>query len=75
MMTPEDIATAEAAIADPNFSHARSGNGCWRDVVWIYHRNPASPSGVTLAASGDSDVVEPLLRKKQTSPLSPTERY
>jgi hypothetical protein len=65
----------QEAIADPRFSHTRRGDGCWRDVVWIYHSNPDSPSGVTLACSGDADVVEPMLRSlRQSSPLSPTER-
>lgn len=65
----------EAAVRDPNFSHARQGDGCWRDVVWIYHRDPKSPSGVTLAVGGDSAVVDPIIRKmRQTSALSPTER-
>lgn len=69
------LAEIEAAIASPNFSHARAGNGCWRDVVWVYHRDPESPSGVTLAVGGDKTIVEPLLRTRQnTSPLSPTER-
>lgn len=69
--TPELV----AAITSPNFSHVRAGDGCWRDVRWIYHRDPNSPSGVSLAASGDATEVEPLLRElRRTSPLSPTER-
>lgn len=63
------------AIAHPSFSHARAGDGCWRDVRWIYHRDPDSPSGVSLAAGGDASEVEPLLRElRHTSPLSPEER-
>jgi hypothetical protein len=65
----------EAAIMHPAFSHARSGDGCWRDLVWIYHTNNASPTGVTLVISADKSVAEPLLRaKRATSPLSPSER-
>jgi hypothetical protein len=65
-----------AAIESPDFSHSRAGDGCWRDVRWIYHRDPTSPSGVRLAAAGDASEVEPLLRQlRDTSPLSPTERY
>lgn len=65
----------EAAIRDPNFSHSRAGDGCWRDVRWIYHRDPESPTGVKLAIGGDAAVVEPLIRSiRSTSPLSPTER-
>ena len=67
--TPQEI---EEAIASPNFSHSRAGSGCWRDVRWIYHRDPASPSGVKLACAGDADVVEPILRRlHNTSPLAP----
>lgn len=54
----------------------RDGDGCWRDVVWIYHRDTSSPSGVKLAASGDKSIVEPLLRSiVNNSPLSPAEYY
>jgi hypothetical protein len=64
-----------AAIADPQFSHARAGDGCWRDVRWIYHRDENSPSGFRLAVGGDAEMVEPILRElRSTSPLSPTER-
>lgn len=70
-----DAMTIEQAIQHPNFSHSRAGDGCWRDVRWIYHRDENSPSGFSLAASGDASEVEPLLRKQRnTSPLSPTER-
>jgi hypothetical protein len=69
--TREEI---EAAISSPDFSHSRAGDGCWRDVRWIYHRDATSPSGVRLAVGGDASVVEPLLRSIQrSSPLSPTE--
>jgi len=63
-----------AAIESPAFSHSRAGDGCWRDVRWIYHRDETSPSGVRLAAGGEAAIVEPLLREvRETSPLSPTE--
>lgn len=69
------IEQIEAAVRDPNFSHARRGDGCWRDVVWVYHRNVKSPSGYTLAVGGDASVVDPIIRRiQQTSALSPTER-
>jgi hypothetical protein len=68
--------TPHEAIAHENFSHSRQGTGCWRDVVWIYHRDKTSPSGVRLVASGDAQDVDPILRNyRNTSPLSPTERY
>jgi hypothetical protein len=70
--------TLAEAINSPAFSHARQGDRCWRDVVWIYLRDPHSPSGVKLA-----DITEPytadeanaLLKARSTSPLSPTERW
>jgi len=65
----------EAAVRNPNFSHARQGTGCWRDVVYIYHRDANSPSGVILACGGDSAIADPIIRQFQrTSALSPTER-
>lgn len=64
----------EEAIRHPNFSHARAGNGCWRDSVRIYHRDPTSPSGVMMVSSGDASEVDSLLRAiRNTSALSPTE--
>lgn len=72
MTTPAEI---EAAVRDPNFSHARQGDGCWRDVVWIYHRDQNSPSGFKLAVGGDQSMVDPIIRSvRSTSALSPTER-
>ena len=67
----------EAALKDPAFSHTRRGDGCWRDVVWIYHFDANSPSGVRLAHADDVSVVELMQRALQNnSPLSPTEgRY
>lgn len=65
----------EAAVRNPMFSHARQGTGCWRNLVWIYHRDLNSPSGVTLAVGGDASMVDPIIREFQhTSALSPTER-
>lgn len=72
MTTPQEI---EAAVRDSAFSHARQGDGCWRNTVWIYHRDPKSPSGYRLAVGGDSSVVDPIIRAvRKTSALSPTER-
>ena len=70
--------TPREAITHKNFSHTRRGDGCWRDVVWIYHYDPASPSGVTLAEhdKATANEIEALVREiRFTSPLSPTERY
>lgn len=69
--TREEI---EAAVCDPKFSHARQGDGCWRDVVFIYHYDEASPSGFKLAVGGDQSVVDPIIREaRQPSALSPVE--
>jgi hypothetical protein len=46
--TQEKAAEVAAAIESPAFSHSRAGTGCWREVRWIYHHDPASPSGVKL---------------------------
>ena len=65
----------EEAVRDPKFSHARRGDGCWRDVVWVYHRDFKSPSGYTLAVGGDAAIVDPIIREvRSTSALSPAER-
>lgn len=72
MNTPEQI---KAAIEHPAFSHARAGDGLWRDVRFIYHRDPTSPTGVILAMGADAAIADPILRKlHNTSALSPTER-
>lgn len=68
--------TLEQALESPRFSHARAKSWCGQWQVLVYHHNPESPSGVTLAASApDDDVTEALFRKHgRPSPLSPTER-
>ena len=69
-----DIEHIQSAILDPKFSHVRAGNGCWRDVCWIYHFDSASPSGFKLASSGDKSVVEPMLKElRRPGALSPVE--
>lgn len=65
----------ETAVRSTQFSHARQGTGCWRDVVYIYHFDQKSPTGVVLACGGDASIVDQIIRKfRQTSALSPTER-
>lgn len=62
-------------LTSPNFSHTRVGNGLWRNVVWIYARNPGSPSGVTLSASGTTEYVEPMLAAlSKSAPCAPYPR-
>lgn len=64
-----------AAIESPLFSHARAGDRIYTGCVLVYHRNPDSPSGVSLACVGDAAIVDPLIREiRNTSALSPTER-
>jgi hypothetical protein len=69
--------STEALINDPAFSHTRAGTGCWRDVRWIYHRDPNSPTGVILAGSTDEEELAKLWEqgviRRNASPLSPTE--
>lgn len=57
-----------------NFSHTRSGDGCWREVIWIYHRDVLSPSGVTLAGSTTEAIFNAVPTPPAgSSPLSPVE--
>ena len=64
-----------AIVNNPKFSHARSGKGLWRNIVYLYVRDSESPSGVTKAGADIESAVEPILRKyKNNSPLSPYER-
>lgn len=70
--------STESLLNDPAFSHTRAGTGCWRDVRWIYHRDPKSPSGVILVGSTDEAELAKLWERgaitRTASPLSPTER-
>lgn len=68
-MTREEVA---ALANDPAFSHTRMGDGCWRDVVWIYHSDQDSPSGVTLAGATTKEVWREL---KRQAPLQAWTRY
>jgi len=67
--------TPEEALAHPNFSHARAKSWCRQWVIYIYHRDPESPTGVQMAAGApDTPELEALFRKyNRPSPLSPTE--
>jgi hypothetical protein len=74
VLTDAEIELARLSILSPNFSHSRIGSGCWRDIVWIYHFDPYSPSGFKLNFGGPANQLEPILReRKGASPLSPTE--
>lgn len=65
----------ELLVNHSNFSHTRIGTGCWRDVVWIYHRHTGSPSGFILVGSTTEEVLKEAKKPAYASPLSPTERY
>lgn len=62
------------AIMDPKFSHARARQWCRQWSMHIYHRDPTSPTGVRLVASGPEQMVEPMLKEhRRPGALSPTE--
>lgn len=76
----ESIPTLREAIESPKFTHSRA-RPCGHDAdhktvytIYIYHRDPESPSGVYLAAGGPEYLVAPLLREaRKAGALSPTE--
>lgn len=82
--TPERVAEFEAALLSPAYAYARAKS--WRAdgyvednrdyTVYAYHRDTASPSGVTLAAtlSGLDEASAIMDRHGKPFPLSPTER-
>lgn len=71
-MTTE--AEIREAVLSPHYSHSRQGTGCWRDVVWIYHYDPNSPSCFKLAVGGDQSLVNPIIAElRHPGALSPTE--
>lgn len=74
MSTP--MTTIEQAIASDKFSHSRVRSWCGTNIVYIYHYDGTSPTGVHLACGADdTPETDALLRKyHRTSPLSPTER-
>lgn len=61
-------------IRSPKFSHARTRRWCGQEIASIYHRDPESPSGVSLVSGGDDRIIAALLRRyKRVASLSPTE--
>lgn len=63
-----------SAVLDSKYSHSRMRRWCGVDVTYIYHRDPASPTGVKCAAGGEASIVDPIIRElRNNSPLSPTE--
>lgn len=63
----------ELLVNHPNFSHTRSGDGCWREVVWIYHQVPESPSGVLLVGATSEAILMQSKRPRGAMPLAPGE--
>lgn len=69
------------ALLDPKLSHTRQRNWCGASIIYVYHRDQTSPSGVMLAVGIDEDqfnVIYNELRaagliSSSKSPLSPTE--
>ena len=58
----EDLTTIRAASSlSPLHSHSRTRSWCRAELTYIYHRNPESPSNVTLAAAGTASVVDPII--------------
>lgn len=60
-----------AAVAAPAYAYSRNRYG----MVFIYHRDPKSPTGVHCAiGSGDIAFADDVIREvRNNSPLSPTE--
>lgn len=81
--TPEQIKAFEEALVHPNYAYARARSwrlsGYVKDntdyVVYVYHNNPESPTGVNLSAalSGLDEATEIMDRLGKPFPLSPTE--
>lgn len=73
----KNLLHVDAAIKSDRFAYARARQfmrykGDW--LVYIYHLNEKSPTGVILAAGGWDKDVAPILKKYgRTSPISPTE--
>lgn len=70
-----------AALLDPKLSHTRQRSWCGASIIYVYHRDSTSPSGVMLAVGIDEEqfnVIYNELRaagliSSNKSPLSPTE--
>jgi hypothetical protein len=79
----DKLAAFEAAVSSPNFAYTRAKSwradgwveNKWDYIVYVYHRNPTSPTGVTCEGSlSNIDEADRLLAKHgRPSPLSPTE--
>lgn len=73
-MAFNDIEAIRASISSPKYAYSRARSIGGAMVTWIYHSEAKSPTGVSLNCSGDSDLVDPIIRElRNNSPLSPTE--
>lgn len=71
MPSPAEVS---AWLSAKEFSHTRAGSGCWRGLVWIYHFDSRSPSGVRLIGGVAESQFDAIKGKPAGSaPLSPTE--
>lgn len=62
------------ALQSSDFMYSRTRKVISTYSTQIYHKDPLSPSGVLMAISDDSEIVDPLIREyRNISPLSPTE--
>jgi hypothetical protein len=72
MLTANEV---RELISDPAYSHSRQGDRLWRDGSFIYHFDPASPTGVHVVGFAVNSLHDPILREmRNNSSLSPTER-
>lgn len=72
--TDAQVEAFRAAVLSDRFSHARYREWCGTGVVWVYHSEPSSPSGVQLAAALSADLGERIIREcRRPGALSPTE--
>lgn len=70
-----------AALLSPKFSHTRFRSWCNVGIVYVYHRDETSPSGVRLAEGAEEPVFEAVydelysagMIRSSAAPLSPTE--
>lgn len=69
------------ALLDQKFSHSRFRRWCGVGIVYIYHRDATSPSGVLLVAGAEESIFEAVYAEQiacggirsSAAPLSPTE--
>jgi len=63
-----------AAIAAGIITHSRARSWCRQNLIYVYQRNPESPTGVTLYETFPESAELDSILRGGLSPLSPTER-